>query len=133
VRLENTIDSLGELGTDHENLEVIVHDIRREFGLELALLKRDVEGLKKWKEELKRDRAEHARRAWAFGPNVAGALVNVFLSALVAYLASLKRLLPDRIAGPAPHDRRPHPHPPSRDQPVEHIRIGGGERFYRRG
>jgi citrate synthase len=57
-----------------------------EMKTSLALLKKDCEGFQKWKDETKQEKKEQARRWWAFGPNIAGAIVNVLLSALVAGL-----------------------------------------------
>jgi len=61
---------------------------------ELALLRNDVENLQKWKDESKKDKDEQTRRLWAFGPNIAGAIVSVLLSAvvsgIVAYFATRK-------------------------------------------
>ena len=37
---------------------------------DLIGIKRDVEGLGKWKDDLKKERDESARRLWSFGPNV---------------------------------------------------------------
>jgi hypothetical protein len=61
-----------------------------ELKVELALIRKDLEGIQKWKDDQKKEKEEHARRMWAFGPNVVGAIVNVLLSAavsgIVAYL-----------------------------------------------
>jgi hypothetical protein len=58
----------------------------------VALVKKDIEALQQWEDDLKKEKDEHSRRIWAFVPNVAGAVVNVLLSALVsgivAYLAT---------------------------------------------
>ena len=51
---------------------------------EILLLRRDIEGIEKWKDDLKKEKDESARRFWAFGPNVAGAIVNVLLGAAIS-------------------------------------------------
>ena len=43
-------------------------------------IRKDVEALQGWKEELKRDRAEGARRLWAFGPNLLAAIIGGVVS-----------------------------------------------------
>jgi hypothetical protein len=55
---------------------------------ELALLKKDVESLGKWKEDLKKERDESARRLWAFGPNALAAIISGFISLTVALLVA---------------------------------------------
>jgi chromosome segregation ATPase len=51
---------------------------------EILLLRKDIEGIEKWKDDLKKEKDESARRFWAFGPNVAGAIVNVLLGAAIS-------------------------------------------------
>jgi hypothetical protein len=63
-------------------------NVRREHEKEIALLKRDVEELKKWKEDQKKERDEWNRRLWAFGPNVLGAFISGINAAIVAYFIS---------------------------------------------
>jgi hypothetical protein len=56
------------------------------------LLRRDTDDLKKWRDDAKKDQEEKSRRWWSFGPNIAGAVVNVILGAvaslIVAYFAT---------------------------------------------
>jgi hypothetical protein len=51
-----------------------VASIEKEF----VAIKKDVENLGKWKEELKKERDEASRRWWAFGPNIMAALIGAF-------------------------------------------------------
>jgi len=71
TNISNSINAFADLKTD------------------LAVLKKDVEVLQNWKNDQKKDTDERARRIWAFGPNVLGAVVNVFLSAPVSGLVAL--------------------------------------------
>ena len=71
-RLDATIGSLAEVTARQRVSEIDGHDLRRTMELELAMLKRDLDDLKKWKDEQKREREEGSRRAWAFGPLVPG-------------------------------------------------------------
>ena len=87
-RLDNTIKALDRLSGDQARTDVAGHDLRRDVDRDLAVLQRDLDELKAWRDEQKRERDERGRRTWAFGPTIVGALVNVFLSALVAYLVS---------------------------------------------
>jgi len=43
---------------------------------EVLALKKDLESIGKWKEELKKEREEGARRFWAFGPNLVAAIIS---------------------------------------------------------
>ncbi|HEY7426292.1 MAG TPA: hypothetical protein VH682_18820 [Gemmataceae bacterium] len=43
---------------------------------EFALLKKDLEGFSKWKDDLKREKDEATRRWWAFGPNITAAILG---------------------------------------------------------
>jgi chromosome segregation ATPase len=54
--------------------------------LELVALKKDLESLGKWKDELKKEREETARRLWAFGPNLLAAIISGLISLGVALL-----------------------------------------------
>ena len=67
---------------DLKSLVVAVATIDKD----LALLRKDVEGLGKWKEDLKKERDEKARRWWAFGPNITAALISIIGSGIVMAL-----------------------------------------------
>jgi chromosome segregation ATPase len=47
---------------------------------ELALVKKDLEGLASWKEDLRKEREEKSRRAWAFGPSVTAAIISAIVA-----------------------------------------------------
>ncbi len=49
-------------------------------------IKKDVDVLGKWKDELKKERDEAARRIWAFGPNIVGAIISGIISFVTAML-----------------------------------------------
>ena len=72
----------------HSKTAETLANLRREHEKEIALLKHEVDDLKKWKEEQKKERDELSRRLWAFGPNAIGAVINVLLAAIVAYLVA---------------------------------------------
>jgi hypothetical protein len=63
-------------------------DLRRETEREVALLKREIDDVKKWKDDHKKQQEEWSRRIWSFGPNVLAAVVSVVLAAVVSYLVS---------------------------------------------
>jgi len=87
-RLDNALQSLGELRSGQKDLAREINDVRLQHEKEIALLKREAEELKRWNEEQKRAREETGRRLWAFGPNAIGALISGMISALVAYLVA---------------------------------------------
>ena len=87
-RVNNLVKELTALNGVHAETAKTVAEIRREYDKEIALLKKDIEGMTKWKDDLKREQDEHGRRLWAFGPNVAGAIINVVLAAIVAYFVA---------------------------------------------
>ncbi len=84
-RLDTSIRELAAVDNAHAETVRVVADLRRESEKEVALLKREVEDLKKWKEERKRADDERSRRLWSFGPNVVGAAISVLGAAAVAY------------------------------------------------
>lgn len=55
---------------------------------DLVAHRKDLEGLQKWKEDQKKEKDETHRRWWSFGPNIAGAILNVVLSAVIAFLVA---------------------------------------------
>ncbi|MBY0232691.1 MAG: hypothetical protein K2W96_25710 [Gemmataceae bacterium] len=76
-RLDAHLDAFKELADSHTKLkEENIH------------LKRDVEDLEKWKADKKKQEDEDARRAWAFGPNIVGALI-AFVGSLILLLINL--------------------------------------------
>jgi len=87
-RLDNTIRELRDVGTAHAGTGTTLADFRREVETGLLQLRRDIDELKAWKDEQKRQAEERGRRLWAFGPNLLGAVVTVLLSASVAYFIS---------------------------------------------
>lgn len=79
------VDALGK--ARWESAEKVA-ELRREYDITIALLTKDVERLEAWKAERKKDQDEWARRAWAFGPGILGAVISVLLAALVAKLVA---------------------------------------------
>jgi hypothetical protein len=101
--LDFTSKSTEKIGAEHKTTISILHDCRVRYDRDIALLQREIDELKtrlaeqkdersKEKEEQKKERDELARRRWAFGPNIAAAVISVVLgpliSALVAYVVS---------------------------------------------
>ena len=62
-----------------------VTEMRREYEKDIALLKRELADIQKWKDEQKKERDEVSRRLWAFGPNLVGAIVSGLIAFVVAY------------------------------------------------
>ena len=53
---------------------------------DLVAFRKDLESLQKWKDEMKTERDEAARRLWAFGPNLLAAIISGLISLGVALL-----------------------------------------------
>src|ERR1017187_942701 len=87
-RLQNTKGQVASLEATQSETAKGFADLRREHEKEIALVKRELEDLKKWKDEQKKEHDEWSRRTWAFGPNVIGAIVSGIIAALVAYFIS---------------------------------------------
>ena len=87
-RSEATTSGVKTVDDAHAETARVLADLRREYEKEIALLKREVEDLKKWKEDQKRAGEERTRRAWSFGPNIVGAVISVLGAAAVAYFIS---------------------------------------------
>jgi hypothetical protein len=52
---------------------------------EVALMQREIEELKSWKADQKKQQEEWGRRLWAFGPNLLAAVVGGLIAATIAY------------------------------------------------
>src|SRR2546425_1195100 len=87
-RLDNVLKALDKSYIAQEETACNLSALRVEYEREIALLKRDAEDHKKWKDYYQQQHEEHARRLWAFGPNVFGALITGFISAVVAYFVA---------------------------------------------
>lgn len=87
-RVTNAVKSLEALHGAHQELAREFADLLRAYEREIALHRRDLDDFKKWQDEQKKEREEHSRRRWAFGPNVLGAVVNGLIAAAVAYFIS---------------------------------------------
>ena len=58
--------------------------LKRDFDRELALLKREVEELKKWQEDVKKGKEEWGRRLWLIVPAVLAVLISNALTLLIS-------------------------------------------------
>lgn len=84
-RVKTLTKELEAVDAAHSDTSQKVHDLRREFEKEIALLKREIEELRNWKDEQKKEHDERGRRLWAFGPSLLGAIVGGLIAAAVAY------------------------------------------------
>jgi hypothetical protein len=77
-----------------EEKVVVLADFRRcldtvsAIQQDLVAFRKDLESLQKWKDDQKKEEDETTRRWWSFGPNIAGAIVNVILTAVVAFVVA---------------------------------------------
>jgi hypothetical protein len=85
-RLDNTIKELAVVYNGHRDLAQLVSEWRLAYERESISLKRDLEELRKSKEDQKKGREEWVRRLWALTPNLTAAIIG----ALVAYFVSRK-------------------------------------------
>jgi hypothetical protein len=56
---------------DLKSLQAVITSLEKD-GL---IIKKDIEALQKWNEELKKEKDEATRRWWSFGPNITAALL----------------------------------------------------------
>jgi len=89
TRLESAEKAIDDTDAASEELARQLAGLRREHETELALLKLEVEELRKWKDDQKRAGEERSRRVWAFGPNLLAAVVGGLIAAAITYF--LKR------------------------------------------
>jgi len=87
-RVDSARKSLRIIDNEHKESARLIADLRREFEKEMALVKRELEEIKKWREEQKKEHDESQRRLWAFGPNVVGAIISGIIAAAVAYFVA---------------------------------------------
>jgi predicted RNase H-like nuclease (RuvC/YqgF family) len=84
-RLDNARKWLDRLDDSYEENAHHLADVRRENERVIALLQREVEELKKWKDDKKKQDDEWSRRLWAFGPNLLAAVIGGLIAAAIAY------------------------------------------------
>lgn len=108
-RLDKVTETLATLIEAQKETTQAINDLRRDHEKEVAVLKRDLEELRRWTEqngtaELKTEvgvlkeksaKMEAAQermgnRAWSIVPNVVGAVVSGLIAALVAYFVARK-------------------------------------------
>jgi precorrin-6B methylase 1 len=92
-RLGLSQERLNEVSAVQVDTARATSDLRREYERIIALLQRDIDDLKKWKDEQKKEREERTRRAWAFGPNLTAALLTIVLAPLSVKLWNLLAVL----------------------------------------
>ncbi len=80
-RLDTAVKTLGGVIDTQRRLADMLRDVEKES----ALLKREVEELRKWKDDQKKRDEEFSRRLWAFGPNLLGEIVGGLIAAAVTY------------------------------------------------
>ncbi len=85
ARLDVADRTLDALSNDHKLSDRELADVRREHETEIALLKREIEELKSWKSDRKKQDEEWSRRLWAFGPNLLAAVIGGLIAAAIAY------------------------------------------------
>ncbi len=86
------VDVLTErVKSQSEKLEELKQSLRIVLDLEkqLSLIQREIDDLKKWKDEQKKELDEQTRRRWAFGPNIAAAIITVILTLVCTLLLRL--------------------------------------------
>jgi preprotein translocase subunit SecF len=81
LQLKEVEIQVKEIGTVKSSLEPMT-----QLRLDLRAMQKDVEGLARWKEDVKKEKDESARRWWAFAPNISAALTGGLISLLIALL-----------------------------------------------
>ena len=87
-RLNYSVELIEELFAVHSRGSEIVADVRRQVERELLLQSKAIESLNEWKKAQKQATEERGKKLFSLGPPVLGAIVNVLLAAIVAYLVS---------------------------------------------
>ena len=86
------VDVLTErVKSQSEKLEELKQSLRivLDFEKQLSLIQREIDDLKKWKDEQKKELDEQTRRRWAFGPNIVAAIITVILTLVCTLLLRL--------------------------------------------
>ena len=78
--IEKEADALHDA---HKELAKEFADLKRDFDRETALLKREIEELRKWKEEVRKAEEEWGRKLWMIVPPLLAVLVSTLLSVLI--------------------------------------------------
>ncbi len=87
-RLDTTIKELEVIKNAHSETARALHALRLEYEKEILLQKREIEDLKKWKDDQKKERDERSRKLWSFGPNILSAVISGLIAAAVVYFIS---------------------------------------------
>ena len=90
MKLQTSEKAADALSCAHQETVGKVGDLRLAFETTIVLLKKEIEDLKKWKEEQKKETEERTKRIWAFGPNALAALIGGLFALLVSYVAKQK-------------------------------------------
>ncbi|HYH64214.1 MAG TPA: hypothetical protein VD866_05905 [Urbifossiella sp.] len=85
-QLEATEKAADALGLAHQQTVDRVTELRIAYEATLAVTRKELDDLRKWKDDQKKEREEWARRVWAFGPSVLGAVVGALITLLFTYL-----------------------------------------------
>jgi len=76
VAAEKAADALGH---EHQKTRDLVIDLRRKYEVKIAGLEKDLEDLRRWRDDQMKERDEWARRVWAFGPSALITLLFTYL------------------------------------------------------
>jgi hypothetical protein len=75
-RLDTSAREVDAVYEAHRELEKEHADLKRITETEIALLKREIDELKKWKEDVKKSEEEWSRKLWMILPPVIAVLVS---------------------------------------------------------
>ena len=84
ARLDTAVKELEGVDNAHSETARALAALRLEF----VLQKREIDDLKMWKDDQKKERDERSRRMWSFGPNILAAVISGLIAAAVAYFIS---------------------------------------------
>lgn len=83
VQLETVAQDVKDLKTLCSEAAKSFADLKRDFDREMALVKREVEELKKWQEDIKKGKEEWGRKLWMILPPVLAVLISSALTFLI--------------------------------------------------
>jgi hypothetical protein len=85
-RLKNTIKELDTVYKAYSELDRAVADWRLAYERESTLSRRDIDDLKNWKDDQKKDKDERTRSWWALTPNLTAAVITIILAPIFVLL-----------------------------------------------
>jgi predicted nucleic acid-binding Zn-ribbon protein len=85
ARLDSVEKRLEALERAQSEITKALADLNSSFIRDIALLQREVDDFKKWKDEVKKEREERGRKLWMLLPPLLAAALSSIANALITY------------------------------------------------